>query len=255
MINWLTKPFKKNSSNFLPPEVWVDLHAHILPGVDDGPKTLDESLEVVETAAKMGITHIVATPHFSDLFPNAPERKESALALLRSSVKKNNINIKILSGWEVSFTDIHVNQIRFGENLRLTENSKYTLLELPNGVNKKAVMEGIFSLMVSGTKIIIAHPERNSLVQQDIGLVKELCLRDVKMQIDAESIVGINGHEAKETAFELLKNDKVHALSSDAHSLVGYKHYLDACKIINKNFGKNIIDFLLSEQPTLIAGI
>ena len=165
------------------------------------------------------------------------------------------INIEILSGLEVSFTDVHVSYIRSGMNLRMAENSAYTLLELPNGINKKAVMEGIFSLMISGTKIVIAHPERNLLIQQDISIVNELCLRDVKMQIDAESIIGINGREAKETAFELLENSEVHALSSDAHSLTGYKHYDNACKIINKHFGKNIIDFLLSDQPTFISGI
>lgn len=254
-MNWWNKIFRREPIEFNPPEKWVDLHTHILPGVDDGSKTLEESLSMARFASASGVTHIVATPHFSDLFPYDPEKKSSALNQLRQAVKEAGIEIEILDGWEVSFTDIHVKRIRAGESFFISEKSRYTLIELPNGVNKTAVTEGFFSLMVDGVKIVLAHPERNNLIQQDINIISELCLRGVKMQIDSESIMGMHGQSAKKSAMKLLEREEVHSLSSDAHSLRGYEHYIEACELINKRFGKSMIDKLLMEQPSLIAGI
>ena len=254
---WWTKLFKikKKTMDFVPPERWVDLHSHILPGVDDGAQTLEKSLEMVKYASEIGVTHIVATPHFSDLFPTPPEKRESALKLLNDAVCSAGIDIKIIGGWEISFTDVHIKRILSGEDFGMSGSRNYTLIELPNGINKAAVIEGFFSLMIEGTKIILAHPERNSLIQQDIELIKELRFREVKIQVDAESIVGVHGQNAKKIAFELLKRDEVDSLSSDAHSLSGYKNYRKACKIVNNHFGKEIINKIINNVPSSIAGI
>ena len=129
------------------------------------------------------------------------------------------------------------------------------MLELPNGLNRVTVIEGFFSLMIKGIKIILAHPERNSLIQQDIDIIKDLRLREVKIQVDAESIIGIHGKKAKKIAFELLKRDEVDVLSSDAHTLMGYKNYNHACKIINDNFGEETINKIINIVPSSIMGI
>ncbi len=256
MTLW-AKLFKinKKSIDFIPPERWVDLHSHILPGVDDGAQTLEKSLEMIRYASETGITHIVATPHYSDLFPTPPKKREAALKLLKEAVCDAGISIKIIGGWEISFTDVHIKRILNGEDFGISGSRNYTLVELPNGINKASVIEGFFSLMIEGTKIILAHPERNSLIQQDIDLIKELRFREVKIQVDAESIVGVHGPTAKKIAFELLKRDEVDSLSSDAHSLSGYKNYKKACEIVNNNFGKEIINKIINDVPSSIAGI
>ena len=257
IMTWWTKLLKinKKSVNFIPPERWVDLHSHILPGVDDGPEALEDSLAMVRYASEIGVTHIVATPHFSDLFPTTSESREKALILIKEAICAAGINIKIIDGWEVSFTDVHIKQILDGENFAFSGNGNYTLIELPNGINKSAVMEGFFSLMVGGAKIILAHPERNSLIQQDVDLITELRFRGVVIQVDAESIVGVHGQSAKKVAFELLKRDEVDSLSSDAHTLIGYKNYKRACEIVNSHFGKVIINKITNDMPASIAGI
>ena len=256
-MTWWTKLFKTNnkSADFVPPEQWVDLHSHILPGVDDGAVTLEDSLAMVKYASEIGVTHIVATPHFSDLFPTTPENKESAFKLLKEAIREAGINIEIISGWEVSFTDVHIKRILNGEDFTLTGSKNYILIELPNGINKSAVMEGFFSLMIEGVKIILAHPERNGLIQQDTDLIKELRFRGVMIQVDAESIVGVHGQTAKKVALELLKLDEVDALGSDAHTLKGYKNYKHACEIISNQFGKEIINKILNNVPVSIADI
>jgi len=256
-MTWWTKLFKSNkqTADFVPPERWVDLHSHILPGVDDGAKTLSDSLAMVKYASEMGVTHIVATPHYSDLFPTTPENRDAAFKLLKEAVCEAGINVEIICGWEVSYTDVHIKRILDGEDLSIAGSKNYVLIELPNGINKPAVIEGFFSLMIEGTKIILAHPERNSLIQQDIDLVKELRFRGVKIQVDAESIVGVHGQSAKRLTFELLKRDEVDVLGSDAHVLNGYKNYKEACEIICNNFGQEIINKILNKEPVFIADI
>jgi len=256
-MTWWTKLFKinKKSMDFIPPGRWVDLHSHILPGVDDGAQTLEKSLAMIKFASEIGVTHIVATPHFSDLFPTSPEKRESALKLLKNAVCDAGINIKIIGGWEISFTDVHIKRILNGEDFSISGSKNYMLIELPNGLNKASVIEGFFSLMIEGTKIILAHPERNSLIQQDTDLIKELRFREVKIQVDAESIVGVHGQNVRKTAFELFKRDEVDALGSDAHSLSGYRNYKQACEIINNHFGKGIINKIINDVPSSIVGI
>ncbi len=256
-MSWLTKLFKSNkkSVDFIPPDRWVDLHSHILPGVDDGAQTLEKSLGMIKYASEMGVTHIVATPHFSDLFPTPPEKREAALKLIQKSVCEAGIEINIIGGWEISFTEVHIKRILNGEDFSISGSKNYMLIELPMGLNKSAVIEGFFSLMIEGSKIILAHPERNNLIQQEIDLIKELRLREVKIQVDAESIIGLHGQNAKKIAFELLKRDEVDVLSSDAHSLSGYKNYKKACEIVNDHFGKDIINKIINDVPLSILGI
>jgi len=250
-----TNILKRKSSDFIPPDQWVDLHSHILPGVDDGSRTLKESLTMVEYASEIGITHIVATPHFSDLFPTTQETRDSALKLMKEAVDDAGINIKIIGGWEVSFTDVHIKNICDGGDFSISDSNNYTLFELPNGLNRTTVIEGFFSLLVAGTKIVLVHPERNHLIQQDIDLIKELRYRDIMIQVDAESIVGAHGNDSKKIAIELFKRDEVDVISSDAHSLSGYKNYKHACEIVNTRFGKEVINKVINENPLSIAGI
>jgi len=256
-MTWWTKLFgiNKKSVDFVPPDLWVDLHSHILPGVDDGAETLDVSLAMIKYASEIGVTHIVATPHFSDLFPTSRDKTKAAYELLKRAVLSAGINVEIICGWEVSYTDVHIKNICEGDDFSIQGSKNYTLIELPNGINKSAVIEGFFSLMVGGTKIILAHPERSSLVQQNIDLVKELRLRGVMIQIDAESIIGVHGHKAKKIAFELLKCDEVDSISSDAHNLIGYKNYKRACGIVNSHFGEGRLKKIINDVPALIAGI
>ncbi len=257
-MTWWTKLFKikeNESVDFVPPERWVDLHSHILPGVDDGAKTLSDSLSMIKYASEIGVTHIVATPHFSDLFPTTPDNRDAAFKLLKEAVSESGINVEIICGWEVSYTDVHIKRVLDGEDLSIAGSKNYMLIELPNGINKSAVIEGFFSLMIEGTKIVLAHPERNSLIQQDIDLVKELRFRGVMIQVDAESIVGVHGQSAKKIAIELFRRDEVDALSSDAHTLSGYKNYKKACEKICNNFGQEIINKILNKVPVSIANI
>jgi len=256
-MTWWAKLFKSNkkTANFIPPERWVDLHSHILPGIDDGAETLSDSMAMVKYASEIGVTHIVATPHYSDLFPTSPEDRDAAFKLLKEAVCEAEINIEIICGWEVSYTDVHIKRILDGEDLSIAGSKNYILIELPNGINKSAVIEGFFSLMIEGTKIVLAHPERNSLIQQDIDLIKELRFRGVMIQVDAESIVGVHGPSAKKLAFELLRQDEIDALSSDAHTLKGYKNYKEACEIICNNFGQEIINKILNKEPVFVVDI
>jgi protein-tyrosine phosphatase len=223
--------------------------------VDDGAVTLSNSLAMVKYASEIGVTHIVATPHFSDLFPTTSEDRDTAFKLLKKAVCEAGIDIEIIPGWEVSFTDVHIKQILNGKDFSISGSKSYILIELPNGINKSAVIEGFFSLMIEGAKIILAHPERNSLIQQKVDLIKELRFRGVMIQVDAESIVGVHGQSAKKIAFELLKRDEVDALGSDAHTLNGYKNYKNACETICNNFGQEIINKILNKEPASIAGI
>jgi protein-tyrosine phosphatase len=198
----------------------VDLHCHILPGIDDGSKTLKESVEMCRRAAADGIRAIVATPHRNSFVANTTVSQVlNGIKQLKKALARNSIDIDILPGHEIHISNDLIDEVERGESLTINRNEKYILLELPMRSVPFYVFDCVAQLKGKGiTAIIIAHPERNAQIQADKRVMKRLIKAGALSQVTGGSLLGEFGPTARRCAVELLKNGLAHVIASDAHS-------------------------------------
>lgn len=196
----------------------IDMHTHILPGVDDGPATVEESIELLELAEVEGITHILTTPHaYSPHYDVSKEKVLNGLATLQEEVKKRGLKIQLYSGQEIRIHDKVVERIERGEALALA-NSRYVLLELPSSgipAYTIAVIQGILNV----NKVpIIAHPERNRAIMENPNRLERLITNGALAQVTAGSLAGHFGKAVQKRSLQLVEANLIHAYGSDVHN-------------------------------------
>jgi len=197
----------------------IDIHCHILPGMDDGPATEEESLEMCEIAARDGIRTIVATPHTgSGVYSSRGKDVKAAVSRLNASIKKKRSDLTILPGHDTRIYPELIDDIVSGKVLTMNDARKYVLLELPVQSIPFYVERVIEKLKEQGIRSIISHPERNYHVQADPDVLKKFLSLDVIFQITAMSLTGGFGEPAQDTAVRLLEKGLAHIIASDAHS-------------------------------------
>jgi protein-tyrosine phosphatase len=196
---------------------YVDIHAHVLPGIDDGPADLDESLAMAQAAADSGIATIVSTPHLRSDFPDVHvDELAERCAALRESFERDGISLALVSGAEVSLTwaieasDEQLKLASYGQ--RGTD----LLIEAPF-VKVVIFARAIHGLQTKGYRVTLGHPERSPQFQHDPAPLRELVAQDVLLQLNADSVLGPGGRDARRLARELLSDGLAHAIASDGH--------------------------------------
>jgi protein-tyrosine phosphatase len=196
----------------------IDLHSHILPGVDDGPATLEESLELARCAAADGIRVIAATPHVRDDYPTTPTTMERLLAELRAAIQSEGIPIDVRPGGEIAIDWLDRlsddDLARFG----LAGSPHYLLVEFPYAGWPLSLHEWVFRLVTRQITPVIAHPERNADVQANPDELRPLVDAGALVQITAASLDGRIGRSSKAAAIGLIDRGLAHLLASDAHT-------------------------------------
>lgn len=197
----------------------IDMHVHILPGVDDGPQTMEEALELARVLVQEGIQYAVATPHYNDEYPrysalDVYKRVES----MQQELERQNIPLRLFAGHEVLIKPGLVDDVRVGRVATL-HRSRYLLLELWTDGWVPDTERVIFELLASGIIPVIAHPERYKVIQQDPARLVALLRMGAISQVTASSLLGKQGRTACRTAEMLLKKKLVHCLASDAHGV------------------------------------
>jgi protein-tyrosine phosphatase len=197
----------------------IDTHLHILPGVDDGPQTIEEAVDLARVLVQEGVHAAVATPHYNDEFPqrSAAEIKVRVYEL-QQVLDYEEIPLHLFSGHEVLIKPGLVEDIQAGR-LATLNGSRYLLLELWNNTWLPETDRTIFELRAFGITPILAHPERYRILQKDLERIASLLRQGVLIQITASSLVGMQGRTAQHTAEMLLKRGLVHCIASDAHGL------------------------------------
>lgn len=197
----------------------IDLHCHILPGLDDGAKTWEESLQMARIAYEDGIKTIVATPHVHNgTYEIKKEQILDATSELNCLLSKEKINIKILPGASIQVQEGLIEGLKSGELLTLNDTGKYVLLELPHQ-SVPNIINLILRLELAGIKPIITHPERNLEIQESPSLLDGLCRRGCLLQTTAGSFLGSFGIKAKLCARSLLwEKEAMLFVATDAHS-------------------------------------
>ena len=196
----------------------IDLHSHILPGVDDGAATLEEALEIARSAVEDGVRVLAATPHVRDDYPTTPEMMEARLAEVRAALAREGVELDVRPGGEVALDRL----LRLSpEELRrfgLGGNPAYVLLEFPYYGWPLELGERVFALRAEGITAVIAHPERNSDVQARPDRLRELVDAGALVQLTAASLDGRLGRRSRDAAHALLELELAHLVASDAHA-------------------------------------
>ncbi|MFH1351242.1 MAG: CpsB/CapC family capsule biosynthesis tyrosine phosphatase [Pseudomonadota bacterium] len=197
----------------------IDIHCHILPGVDDGAKSLEESLSMAKTAVEDGIHTIVATPHtLNGIYLNPAHEVISGVARLQDVLTHNHIDLQLCPGADIQLCPGIMGRIREGEAGTINNNQRYILLELPAQTVPPGVKDEIFNLKVNGITPIITHPERHPAILRDMTLLQRLVSLGALVQVTAMSITGDFGEVVMQYAERLLTQRLVHVIASDAHS-------------------------------------
>lgn len=195
----------------------IDIHLHILPGVDDGPASLDEALSLAYSLVQEGVRVAVATPHYNDEYPQRPAREiYERVQALQFELSRRAIPLRLLAGHEALIKPGLVEDIQLGR-LATLNGSRYLLLELWNNMWLPETEQVIFELRACGIVPVLAHPERYLAIQQDSGRLAALLDQGVLAQLTAGSLVGIQGRTARKCAETLLKRGLIHCIASDAH--------------------------------------
>ncbi len=213
----------------------IDTHLHILPGVDDGPETLHESLSLARVLVQEGVRAAVATPHYNDEFPkrSATEIRERVHDL-QEELNRHSIALQLFAGHEVLIQPGLVEDI-FSGRIATLNGSRYLLLELWNRSWSSETERTIFELLAHGIIPIVAHPERYRAIQKDPDRLANLQRQGVLTQVVASSFLGIQGNTARRCAEVLLKKGFVQIIASDSHGVHKRPpNIMNGLKAINK---------------------
>ena len=228
----------------------IDLHSHIIPKIDDGSKSIEDSIAMIKEAKNAGFTDIFLTPHYiENYFDLDVQSRKEKFAELREIVKENNIEINLFLGSEI-FINPEIDKLYLSNTILTLNNSKYMLIEIPMNDTILYLDDVIENLVSIGITPILAHPERYQCVQNDINVCEGLIDKGALFQMNFGSIIGVYGKDVKKTAIKLLKNNYIHFLGSDAHRKESlYTKIESAKKKIIKIIGKEKIDILTIENP------
>ena len=192
----------------------IDLHSHVLPGLDDGAADLDEAVAICRGAAADGITVLAATPHVRHDYPTTPAQMAAGLAAVRAAAGDL---VRLVPGGEIDLGEL----ARPDEELRrfaLGGNPAYLLVETPYVGWSLQLPEQLFRLRLAGITPVLAHPERNAAVQAKPDLLEPIVAGGTLVQLTAASVDGRLGRRASACAEELLERRLAHLIASDAHT-------------------------------------
>jgi protein-tyrosine phosphatase len=225
----------------------IDIHCHILPGLDDGPDSFDASCAMAEMAIADGITHVIGTPHAHPSHAFVPELVKKRRDEIQAAFEGR---LTIATGCDFHLSFENLQDIRH-EPSRYTLNQKnYLLVEFADFSIPPSLDQALHELQLAGIRPVITHPERNPLIRAQPERLFRWLRQDCYVQVTAQSFLGKFGKAAEEVAHEWLKVGAVHFIASDAHNTTTRPLRLkETYHHIAKKYGTNLAQALLVENP------
>jgi protein-tyrosine phosphatase len=231
----------------------IDIHHHLLFGLDDGSPDLGTSLSMARMAVEDGITHIVCTPHASGAYSYDPAEVTDRLGALRTAVQAEGLALTLGCGcdFHLSYDNIHdalANPKKYAIN-----GASYLLVELPDFGLPRSLTETFYELQLAGLTPILTHPERNPTLQRDMERLTEWLRNGMLVQVTAGSVLGHMGKAAEQMSQRLLANRWVHFLATDAHNLTTRAPRLSpAHEAVARRHGRAYADLLCKDNPLAV---
>jgi protein-tyrosine phosphatase len=227
---------------------YVDIHSHILHGLDDGAKSLEESVQMLEIASRTGTSAIVATPHANTRYPFRPAVIEERLAELRERV-----DIAVYGGCDFHLQYDNIEDAIAHPRKYTINRQRYLLVEFSDLSVFHAAGEILERLLEAGMVPIITHPERNARLQANLDPIAGWVASGCYVQVTAGSYTGLFGKRARSVAIELFKRGLTHFVASDAHNCQGRTPSLrEAYERLSKDWGEETIRPLFVENPLAV---
>ena len=232
----------------------IDLHNHSLPGVDDGSRDLEESLEMIRGLSEHGITDIFLTPHYiHETNQSSPCSDNIALFdNLSSAVLDAKIPVNLYLGNEL-YIDRDIDDLVNLEKLKPLGNSNYLLIELPMSGEYPDYDSIFMQLLNDGYKVILAHPERYYAFQENYDLIPELNSIGVLFQCNLGSIIGQYGREARKTLIKMAKDNLIFAFGTDIHHPRDYQEIDLAITALKKYYSNDNLENVLTKNARQIV--
>ena len=231
----------------------IDIHSHILPGIDDGARNMEMSLAMLKIAEENGTKTIVATPHYiKGIYENEFNKVFKAYEELILIAKKSNLNIEILLGQEVML-DKHSLKLCKSLSLKGINDTRYMLIEFPMDAIPKDAFDLIYELRLLNYIPIIAHPERYKYIYEEITKINEFIEEGCCFQINTGSLQGIFGKKIKDCATQLVAQGLVNFIASDTHSLNTRNPSLVKGYEIAKAIDKDIMIKVLNNSNLMLS--
>lgn len=202
----------------LPPLFKTDLHSHLLPDLDDGVKSFDEVLKIIDVFQHLGFTKAITTPHvMNDYYKNNPENIRQKMNEVTQVLVQEKISFKIEAAAEYYFDETLLDLVQSGNEI-LTFGENFLLFETNTFAEPFMLDDLIFKLKIKNIKPVLAHPERYQYLQNNLTRVEDLINRGVYMQVNSLSLTGFYSKPIQKVARELVDNGMVHFLGSDCHT-------------------------------------
>jgi len=231
----------------------IDLHCHILPGLDDGSRSTEQSVEMARIAAGEGIHQIVATPHLFRENATHLESIPGKLEALNRVLEEEAVGVRLFPGAEVHVSHNLIDEIRRHRERLVINGGSYMIVEFPEEHVFAGVKDLFFSLMSEGITPIIAHPERNAAFSRSPGLLYDLVRMGALCQLNSGSFTGIYGERSEEAAFSLLGLRLVHFVASDGHGVRSVPPRLAAAvEIVADVIGPQEAQALVVDNPRAV---
>jgi len=232
--------FFKNTSKLF--SLATDIHLHLLPGIDDGPKNMEESIKMIQQLKAMGYKKLIATPHvYWEYYPNTKKIILEKLLAVQAAVEQANISISIDAAAEY-YLDDHFEKLLAENNLMTLDRTDYVLIECSMLEKNRKMLEYLFQMQVQGYRPLLAHPERYLYYKEKD--YQSLLEKGCKFQINLLSIAGHYGREVQKRANFLLKKKWCHFVGTDAH-------HTNHLKVIQAFMKSSKASKLLGEQVLL----
>ncbi|MBN1804570.1 MAG: hypothetical protein JW837_04920 [Sedimentisphaerales bacterium] len=242
-----------NCDNFVS-EGFIDIHCHCLPGLDDGPSQMAQSLALCQALVDDGITAVVATPHQLGRYSgiNEAEKIRETVLAVNEQLKNNNINLSVLAGADVRVDERICQLLDADKVLTLADGGKYILLELPHEIfiDIEPLLVELASKDISA---IISHPERHTGLIKNPNTLHKWLEHSCYLQVTAGSLLGYFGTIARGYGWELLSSGLASIVATDSHNLTSRGPCMrEAFKHIKEQLGERFAKLVCIENPTRI---
>ena len=228
----------------------IDIHNHLLPGLDDGSPDMETSLAMARIAVADGITHVVCTPHANHRYPYDPFRVEDLITTLRARLAKAGIPLQLARGADFHLTYENIQEALADPAHFSIAGRGYLMTEVPDFGAFSSFDETYYELRLAGMTPVLTHPERNPTLQENQTKLYDWLQLGVLVQVTANSVLGDMGKKAQRMALNLLEKKQVHFIATDAHNTSSRPPKMrQTYDLIARRFGSGYADTLCKSNP------
>lgn len=233
----------------------VDIHCHILPGIDDGAMSIGDSIAMAELAVKEGIHTIIATPHHRNgRYINGKEKIQKEVTALNQVLLEEKIPLTVLAGQENRIYGELLEDLLQGEVLPLN-NTHYLFVEFPTNHVPRYAEKLFYQLQMNHVTPIIVHPERNQEIVNNPNILYKLVQKGALTQVTASSVAGYFGKKIQKFSFQLVEANLTHFLASDAHNVNNRAFkMLEGLDTIEARYGPDMVYYFTENAELLVDG-